>query len=275
MTKAKTRMDFEGLQDELSHFEDQHDIIIFSARDIGSRAREMDGPDSDRDIMFLFDQPAIAYKRNRGTIDTIQEHNRFEVDYSGWNIQKFADLLADSNPTTIEYLLSPIIYHETDAATAELRYLEQHARRNFSPIALYYHYRSMAEDNYEKYIANPERSTYEPTANRHLKCARGLLYAREIRKTGLLPDMDFIHFIENANTVTTSELETLYEWLDMKLNGDSDEYDRRIPFQEQYSHEFDLEPGDEDFPDGGINTNLTEHFIEKMDMHNFSNYEHA
>ena len=120
----------------------------------------MAGPNSDVDAMVLFDQPAMASKTlNTGDdayVDTIDPNGEvYGVDVHGWNLQKFASLLADSNPQAMEFLNSPIHYfHKYPSEKFEelLKDLRLYANRNFNPIRLYMHYRSQAKSNYKKYI---------------------------------------------------------------------------------------------------------------------------
>lgn len=133
--------------------EDQHGAKVFEIRDFGSRAKNMAGPNSDIDAMVLFDQPAMDSKLLHEYTDTVVTE-MYGVDIQGWNLRKFADLLADSNPQTLEFLNSPAIYYTAypegtiHKAFDELRH---YANRNFNPIRLYMHYRSMAKSNYTKY----------------------------------------------------------------------------------------------------------------------------
>lgn len=138
----------------VAHFEDQHDITIIEMRDFGSRAKNMDGPDSDTDVFMLFDQPVGAHKRLNEYVDTIDPKGEVHgADVHGWNTRKFASLLSDSNPSAIEFLNSPISYYSYHSArlAEELDALRMHANRNFNPIRLYYHAQSFARKNYEKY----------------------------------------------------------------------------------------------------------------------------
>lgn len=145
--------DKERLNDAIQKFEDQHDIEVLEIRPYGSHARNLDGPDSDWDIMFLFRQEPIDYVSELGnSVDSINTKED-GIDFQGWNIDKFGGLLKNSNPTAIEFLNSnPRIGHR-EGFSAYLSSLQTHANQNFRPIALYYHYRDMAINNYLKYLA--------------------------------------------------------------------------------------------------------------------------
>lgn len=135
----------------VGRFEDEHDLRILSIRGYGSRAKNMSGPDSDVDAMFLFDQPALAHKRNGDTVDTIDPEPMYGVDLHGWNLKKFASLLAQSNPSAIEFLNSHLQYYVVPELKSDFVELRRYVNRNVNPLALYYHYRSYAKQNYEKY----------------------------------------------------------------------------------------------------------------------------
>jgi predicted nucleotidyltransferase len=146
-------MELETLHESLDEFEDQHDIDIFTSRPYGSHAKNMEGPESDHDIMFLFRQELMDYveelDRRVGSINT--ELNG--IDFQGWNVDKFAGLLKKSNPQCLEYLNSPTEHLEPSQEMEDwLEFLQSHANEYFKPIGLYYHYRDMAKSNYIKYL---------------------------------------------------------------------------------------------------------------------------
>lgn len=147
-----------------SHLLDYADDIgcrILAARDYGSRARGLDGPNSDYDVMFVFAQPPAEYAIGRDTntySKTISADDSLidtEIELHGWNLKKFlgGDGLNGSNPTAMEFVLSDETYVDPPL-DAELHFNElcNHARDNFKPYALINHYRSMAASNYGKYV---------------------------------------------------------------------------------------------------------------------------
>lgn len=211
----------QDLMNALHEFEMNHDINIYACRDFGSRAKGLAGPDSDRDALFLFDQDPRAYKRLDGSIDNIVTEKN-GIDFQGWNTRKFAELLSDSNPTAIEFLNSPENYYEWERIAPELRDLQRHATENFRPIALYYHYRSLAERQYRKHIKSQGDTTSDPSLKRNLVCIRAIACAEYIRDTLEFPPLQIEDLLSEANSSDQciSILTTLTE---RKRDGEGDE----------------------------------------------------
>jgi len=187
-------MDETALLEAMADFEDTHDIHIYACRDFGSRAKNMDGENSDRDALFLFDQSPRSYKCLDSEVDSIVTEKR-GIDFQGWNTRKFAELVADSNPTAIEWLNSPERYYEWHQITPELRKLQQYATENFKPIALYYHYKSLAERQYWKHINSEDDTTSDPTAKRNLIALRAIACAEYINEALKFPPLNINHLV--------------------------------------------------------------------------------
>ena len=56
-------------------------------------------------------------------------------------------MLSSSNPTTIEWLTSDIVY-----CGKQNELLKKFATKNFNKKSLYHHYKSMCKNNYLKYL---------------------------------------------------------------------------------------------------------------------------
>ncbi|WP_276256876.1 nucleotidyltransferase domain-containing protein [Halomontanus rarus] len=126
---------------------DRHDVRIVAARDVGSRAWNLDHAGSDYDVVFLFAQRPVEYATLDG-YESALEFSRGDCECQGWNVRRFAELVVDSNPTAFEFLHSPLRYREFDP----LARLEADVGDSFVPIALYHHYRSLAVRQYRKYL---------------------------------------------------------------------------------------------------------------------------
>jgi len=131
--------------------EEEYGVHAISCRSFGSHMMNLDSPDSDYDAFLIFAQDASDYATIGNYRDTIS-YSEDEIDFQCWNVKKFGELLNDSNPTAMEFLNSDTIYYEFGEFTGMLDCLREDANENFVPIALYYHYRSMAESNYMKYL---------------------------------------------------------------------------------------------------------------------------
>lgn len=123
-------------------------VDVVAARDLGSHAWNLDGPDSDRDVGVLFAQDPVEYATVGGPLESVETEYGRDVELSGWNVRRFGELLVDSNPTTLEFLHGPVRYRDSPAVEA----LAADVGERFEPIAVYHHYRSLARSNYRKYL---------------------------------------------------------------------------------------------------------------------------
>ena len=104
------------------------------------------------------------------------------IDVSGFDIFKFVKLLSSSNPTTIEWLTTDIVYYGTQNEV-----LRRFAVENFNKTSLYHHYKSMCRNNYLKYLKAGEGVTYK----KYLYAMRGLVNARWVVLRGTVPPIIF------------------------------------------------------------------------------------
>ena len=183
-------MDREIFQ-KLRDVERQHDVQIINARIRGSRMLGADHEDSDWDVMFLFCQEPHKYATMYGRIDSIDMPHLGEnenIDLSGWNVDKFGELLADSNPNAIEYCRpDPKEYiRAPNSVSEEFNEMAENARRCFNHMSLYHHYISMAKSNWKKYIDSGK----DCTKGRQFYVARSVGMAQGIRKGGEMPPLD-------------------------------------------------------------------------------------
>ena len=181
----------EKILDELCRLEDEKDIELINARERGSRMLGAEHDDSDWDVLFLFAQEPDRYATIHGRIDSIHEPHlgeNEEIDLHGWNVDKFGDLIADSNPNAIEFCREGAREYlaTRSEADAALRELAEDARENFNHMSLYHHYISMGKRNWKKYID----SGNDCTKGRQFYVARSVAMAQGIRKGGEMPPLD-------------------------------------------------------------------------------------
>lgn len=236
-------------------------VTPIAARSFGSRMMNLHSDSSDYDILLLFAQEPEEYVQVGGYKDTFSSSYN-TTDIQSWNIKKFAELLNNSNPTAIEFLQSPVEYYVNEEYGHWLDILYDMASESFQPIAMYYHYHSLAKDNYEKYIEESvydstgtrykilesykhdeyyiegngikqyitidsnsefERSTTKQTAKRYVYILRALLYAEYIKKTGMLPNINFPEFTEEVSLtnlgMSTEQEESVRRLVSMKKDG--------------------------------------------------------
>lgn len=124
-------------------------VRVLYAAESGSRAWGFGSPDSDYDVRFLYVHPRDWYLRLSEGRDVIERplDDRL-VDLAGWDIRKALRLLLKSNPTLYEWLVSPIVYADSELRTPLERMFEAHASRN----ALAHHYWSIARGQWKREI---------------------------------------------------------------------------------------------------------------------------
>lgn len=247
---------------------DEYGTTVFTIRDYGSRAKGTHGPSSDLDAMVLFTQPPEVHKYGQlrhsddpdGYTDAI-DREMHGVDVQAWSLTKFGELLADSNPTAIEFLNSPITYwtaHSEGKVADRMAELQRYANRQFNPVRLYFHYRHMARDNYNQYLKNGNRTTVK----KNLTVVRAVLYARHIRRTHEFPGMDFEAFLDDH--VADDMAERAHDLLEAKRQRGGDQY-LGNPFKPFVEAELDHDPDEDALNRRGIDEARVEEFMRDID----------
>jgi len=256
----------------------------------------LDSDESDYDAFLVFAQSAPDYATIGGYEDTLTI-KRGEIDFQCWNVKKFGELLNDSNPTTLEFLNSPVTYFENPEFISTLDSLREMANENFKPIALYYHYRSMAESNYMKYLKpciydtegerypieneddhywhtgigeipkdsdEYEAGNLKQTVKRNLYIMRAILHAKHIRKTHEMPTMNFPAFVDSLDEgdlgLTRADKDRLKKCIHRKRNANAYE-EIGNPFEDFIEAELSRELDPEKHLDGEMNTEQINEFI--------------
>lgn len=138
----------------VSYLEDNYDIDVLYVNEVGSRAFNLHSSESDHDIYIVFRQPLKEYAKIDTYKENITEDNIIDNwEVQGWNIKRFAELMYKSNPTTMEFSVSPLKHYvKNDEFKTIFDEFCSYAVANVNPIGLYYHYQSLADKNYTKYI---------------------------------------------------------------------------------------------------------------------------
>lgn len=137
--------------ENLSALERQENIRILYACESGSRAWGFPSADSDYDVRFIYVRERDWYLRldAEHCRDVVEQPINNLLDINGWDLKKALLLLRKSNPALIEWLHSPIVYRAADGFVEDFRAL---IGQLFSPKACFYHYASMAQNNYREYL---------------------------------------------------------------------------------------------------------------------------
>jgi predicted nucleotidyltransferase len=145
-------------------------VTCLFAVESGSRAWGFASPDSDYDVRFVYIRPQSDYLRIQRPRDVIEEMAPRDLDMVGWDVSKALTLLANSNPSIVEWLATPSVYYKNEQAYSVLANM---AAQCFSAKALAMHYITLGEDHLAKYVAN--KTTIAP--KRYFYALRAVLSA--------------------------------------------------------------------------------------------------
>lgn len=139
------------IEETLAEIENSEEVRILYACESGSRAWGFASKDSDYDVRFIYLHPpewylSVDLEHRR---DVIERPIVDELDVGGWDIRKALYLFRKSNPPLVEWLGSPIVYHEPFQFASRLRAL---LSEYYSVAASGYHYLHMARGNYREYL---------------------------------------------------------------------------------------------------------------------------
>ena len=130
----------EKILNALKQIEAEHDCRILFAVESGSRAWGFASPDSDYDVRAVYVKPLDWYLGlEERQSDTINAMLPDDIDVAAWELRKALRQLLKSNASFMEWLGSPIVYHDC-GLIAQLREMES---RTVNPIAIAHHYASM------------------------------------------------------------------------------------------------------------------------------------
>lgn len=184
------------------------------SRVIGSQLTGVAHEDSGLDVGVVFRQPGHYYAGGGNYRQNIHVESG-EIDIMGWNVDRFAELLRESNPTVVEFLQSDKAV--TTDVTGVLDDIENMMMERANRMALYHHYRSLAEANYQKYFVNDN----DRTKKRAFYVIRAIEMARHIRETNEVPPVNVSEFL--GSTSETAGVEYLDYLAREKRDGNGDE----------------------------------------------------
>ena len=220
--------------------EKERGIKILFAVENGSRAWRMESKDSDYDVRFVFTRHLNEYVQINRPAEGIEKafdkelrphpmHGSF-IDMVGFDIFKFIKMLSSSNPTTIEWLVSDVVYYGKQNPT-----LKKFATQHFNKIALYHHYKSMCRNNYLKYLKSGGDVTYK----RYLYAFRGLLNAKWVEQNGSIPPISFLEVVQKSKNLIPAEIRKRVEsTIAIKAQGREHAQIKNISAMDQYIEKF-------------------------------------
>jgi hypothetical protein len=221
----------EKIQQLCKELEKKHAIRILFAVENGSRAWRMESADSDYDVRFVFVRPLKEYLSLEKKDDVINaSYDEGMIDMSGFDIYKFAYLLASSNPTTIEWLISDIVYYGKQNTV-----FKGVAEHSFDPVALFHHYASMCKNNYLKYLKSGNLVTYK----KYLYAYRGLINATWVKEKGTIPPIRFTKTIQDLQGLLPKTIiSRLQAMIERKKKGEEKDLVGNIPHLDKYIEQF-------------------------------------
>ncbi len=220
--------------------EKRENIKILFAVENGSRAWRFDSKDSDFDVRFVFVRPLKEYIQIKKPSNVItvafDEHYQLcstedaFIDMSGFDVFKFVELLSRSNPTTIEWLISDIVYYGEQNEV-----FKDFALNNFSKTALYHHYRSLCRNNYQKYLETGKHVTYK----NYLYTFRGLINATWVIHKQSVPPIVFVDTLQEMKGIVPDYIiDRLYKIIAIKAQGKEKEVIKNIKVMDDFIEQF-------------------------------------
>lgn len=176
----------------------EYNVKILFCVESGSRAWGMASKDSDYDVRFVFYRKPEDYLviNPKPDVITASFNEKLErcspegclIDMQGFDLLKFSKMLSSSNPTVIEWLNSDILYYG-EKPKEYVRF----SKELFNFMSLYYHYKSMGKQNFNKYI---KPQNYISTPKKYLYTCRGIICALYVKEFLKLPPIEFHDTLE-------------------------------------------------------------------------------
>lgn len=215
----------ETILENLSRIEKEHGVRILYAVESGSRAWGFASRNSDYDVRFIYIHPLDWYLSIRDKRDVIEVPISDDLDISGWDLRKALGLFAKSNPPLLEWLGSPIIYHDKFCLAEQLREL---LSTNFLQQRCMYHYLHMARGNYREYLKGEV-----VRLKKYLYVLRPLLACLWVEKYGSMPPTEFSKLVSDAH-LSVSLNAAIDELLAKKQAGDELDSAPKVPILNEF-----------------------------------------
>ena len=229
---------FSEIKKLCSQIEKEEKIKILFAVENGSRAWRMESENSDYDVRFVFCYQLDNYLSLRKPRDVIERfydkkgnpapQKGCYIDIVGFDVFKYLNLLAKSNPTAIEWLVTDIVYHGKQNEV-----FRKEIEKNFNPNALIHHYKSLCKQNYLKYLKSGNLITYK----KYLYSFRGLINAKYVQQNHKLPPISFIDAVKKTEIPKSIE-DKLESIIEFKKSGKEKEKISGIKLFDSYIESF-------------------------------------
>lgn len=187
-------MTLEQIKQSLQEIERKNNVRILTAVESGSRAWGFASPDSDWDVRFIYVHPMRWYLQVEPGRDVIEVLTDEGFDAVGWDLRKALSLFRKTNPSMLEWLMSPVRYIDNDGFAEMLRSL---IPNYFNPTRGLYHYYSMGVNHNERYLLKNGI-----TLKRFLYYLRSLLACKWIMSHKTPAPVMFNELVDNIVTDT-------------------------------------------------------------------------
>ena len=217
---------------ELDNIEQTHGVKIIYACESGSRAWGFASKDSDYDVRFIYAHPNNWYLSIAEKKDVIEIPVNEELDISGWDIRKSLRLLRKSNSPLLEWLSSPSVYKNIEAAVSPFYAL---SKRAFLPESSCHHYLSMARSSIAKF-----QNEQDIKIKLYLYAARTILCCKWIIERMNQPPMQIQDLLKEY--LPTGKIRNFVDKL-INLKGNDSEstkIERSSHFEDYMNEEFKL-----------------------------------
>lgn len=192
----------------LDEIEKEKDFTILFAVESGSRLWRMADEKSDYDVRFVYFYPHEKYLSLRKPKDVFEKTFELEeippIDVVGFDIYKYLGLLLKSNPNSIDWLFSDLIYKTTGYRIIEA--LKELIEDNYNQFSLAMAYRSIGINAFKKIketltqqvekVTDPNKKIF--SLKKLLYVLRGLLNGLHILTYNELPFFDLDKTVEYA-----------------------------------------------------------------------------
>lgn len=196
----------------LQRIESEREVKILYACESGSRAWGFASPDSDYDIRFIFVRNSETYLSVRDYFDSIELPLEGLLDAGGWDVRKSLRLLGKSNGALVEWLHSPIVYHEEPGFLSRWR---SAAREVFSAKASSDHYRGLG-----KQMILGKLGAETVRAKDYLYAMRALLSASWVSEGNGRPPVPFADLLAQAPAELLPEIDQLLRYKSVSDEGE-------------------------------------------------------
>ncbi len=185
---------------------------VFYLVESGSRLWGFESKDSDYDLrsFFIYDKKEELSIKKKYCFEYSDKNNYFDLVL--FHIDKAFNLLVNSNPSVVEWLLAT----ENDVYIDEFdlrKWFNEEIKNLINLRALFFHYYNLAKNNWQKYFLNQNKPTYKKI----LYVLRGLFSSQYILIYKKIP---LIKFLELSKIILSKNLyEEIKEIVKIKKEG--------------------------------------------------------